>query len=40
MTAVVSNKISVAMAEFEEAVGTVFNEHSIHAFGIFDYEIL
>ena len=35
-----SNEITVAMGEFEEAVGTVFNEHSIHAFGIFNYEIL
>ena len=35
-----SNEVAISVAESKEAVGTVFNEHSIHAFGIFEDEIL
>ena len=34
------NEIAITMTESEEAVSTVLNEHSIHAFGIFNDEIL
>ena len=35
-----SNEVAITVAESKEAVCTVFYEHSIHAFGIFDDEIL
>ena len=37
---ITSNEVTITVAESKEAVCTVFYEHSIHAFGIFNDEIL